>query len=931
MVNYLKIAAGLFLATICYNTKGQQFGGNNSAIKWKQINTGPVRVIFPKGEDSTAARITDIINYLDTTTLKSIGTKRKKINLILQDRTTISNAYVGLGPFRSEFFLTPVQNSFEQGSIPWPDQLASHEFRHVQQYNNFNVGFSKVLRSVFGEEGQALANDASIPNWFFEGDAVFNETNVSKQGRGRLPYFFKDYRSLWEANANYTWMKLRNGSLKDFIPDHYALGYLLVAYGYQHYGEDFWRKVTQDAASFRGITYPFQKAIEKYSGIPFYRFRSSAIDYFKKQFDSSVKRKNNLDSRSKFTNEDYPVLLNDSTSIYVRSSFSKTPEFVLRTNNEIKKIRKKDISIDNYFTYKNGRIVYAAYQPDTRWGYQDYSDIKVINIYNGIQKRITRRGKFFSPDINYDGDKIISVKVMQGGKNDLCILDGNDGHILQELTNKQNYFYTYPKFLNDSVIISAIRNSEGKMALSLFNIKSENEVLLTPLSFNVVGFPVIKNDTVYFSSSLGMNDELMALTLQDRKLFRSNLLGAYHPSISANKLAWSTYTNKGFKIHGTEIDKIKWSQISNEDYINATSDFGITVLNAKNKFLDKIPSHNYNVSNYKRNTRLFNFHSIEPEFSDPVYTFNIIGENLLNSLQSKLSFAYDRNENYKKTALSLIYAGMYPVLSGGVSYTLDRSAILQNKLIHWNESEVFGGINLPLNLSTGRSYTFANFGSQYVFNQSNFQEGVKPRKISYSYLYHFLNISSQVQQAKQNIYPSFGQSLNVRYQHTLTNFSGQQFLMNGYVYLPGIGKNHSFVINGAFLVKDTLRQINFSSGFPFSRGYSAFNFHQMFKYGINYHLPLFYPDAGFGNIVYLLRIRSNCFYDDTHVVDYNSNHLKVEGSFRSYGTEIFFDTKWWNQAPISLGIRYSHLMDRDIYNSNQNRWELILPINIFHN
>src|SRR6185295_13734080 len=175
----------------------------------------------------------------DNRTQQTIGSHGRKINLVLQNQTTISNAYVGLGPFRSEFFLTPSQNSFELGSLPWVDQLAIHEFRHVQQYNNFNVGLSKVVRILFGEEGQALANNASIPNWFFEGDAVFNETNVSRQGRGRLPFFYNDYRSLWLANKNYSWMKLRNGSYKDFVPDHYALGFLLVSYGREKYGDKF--------------------------------------------------------------------------------------------------------------------------------------------------------------------------------------------------------------------------------------------------------------------------------------------------------------------------------------------------------------------------------------------------------------------------------------------------------------------------------------------------------------------------------------------------------------------------------------------------------------------------------------------------------------------------------------------------------------------
>ncbi|MEO5781950.1 MAG: hypothetical protein ABIQ07_01685, partial [Ginsengibacter sp.] len=225
----------------------QQFGGNPPSIKWIQVNTPSARIIFPQQMDSSAIRISNIISYLDKSTQNTIGTRQRKINLVLQNQTTISNAYVGLGPYRSEFFLTPLQNSFELGSLQWADQLAIHEFRHVQQYNNFNVGLSNLLRTLFGDEGQTLANNAAIPNWFFEGDAVFNETNVSMQGRGRLPFFYKDYRSLWQADKNYSWMKLRNGSYKDFIPDHYALGYLLVAYGREKYGDDFWKNVTHDA------------------------------------------------------------------------------------------------------------------------------------------------------------------------------------------------------------------------------------------------------------------------------------------------------------------------------------------------------------------------------------------------------------------------------------------------------------------------------------------------------------------------------------------------------------------------------------------------------------------------------------------------------------------------------------------------------------
>jgi hypothetical protein len=54
----------------------------------------------------------------------------------------------------------------------------------------------------------------------------------------------------------------------------------------------------------------------------------------------------------------------------------------------------------------------------------------------------------------------------------------------------------------------------------------------------------------------------------------------------------------------------------------------------------------------------------------------------------------------------------------------------------------------------------------------------------------------------------------------------------------------------------------------------------------------------------------------------------VQIPFRSYGMEMFFDTKWWNQLPISFGIRYSRLVDLDLDGRGPNQWELILPLNI---
>ena len=99
----------------------------------------------------------------------------------------------------------------------------------------------------------------------------------------------------------------------------------------------------------------------------------------------------------------------------------------------------------------------------------------------------------------------------------------------------------------------------------------------------------------------------------------------------------------------------------------------------------------------------------------------------------------------------------------------------------------------------------------------------------------------------------------------------------------------------------------------------------MYRLGANYHMPFVYPDAGIGNIVYFLRVRGNFFFDYTRVF---SNNLVQTRDFRSAGLELFFDTKWWTQQPVNFGIRYSRLLDDDLYRINANQFEFILPINL---
>src|ERR1700709_86480 len=107
------VTCSVFLLILALGLQAQRFGGDPPSTKWQQVNNGAARVIFPKGVDTAAARIAMGEEQLSRNTLSTIGSRQQKINIVLHPNTIVSNGYVALGPFRSEFYLTPSQNSFE--------------------------------------------------------------------------------------------------------------------------------------------------------------------------------------------------------------------------------------------------------------------------------------------------------------------------------------------------------------------------------------------------------------------------------------------------------------------------------------------------------------------------------------------------------------------------------------------------------------------------------------------------------------------------------------------------------------------------------------------------------------------------------------------------------------------------------------------------
>jgi hypothetical protein len=124
------------------------------------------------------------------------------------------------------------------------------------------------------------------------------------------------------------------------------------------------------------------------------------------------------------------------------------------------------------------------------------------------------------------------------------------------------------------------------------------------------------------------------LQLNDKKIFQvsSSVTGNYFVNASDNKLVYSNFTADGYQLKEMnssgqkEIDLKAFELPANNVQVAKESDFSSLKLN-------DIVTRNFSVSKYKKGTGLLNFHSWRPYYEDPLFTYTLYGQNILNTLQ----------------------------------------------------------------------------------------------------------------------------------------------------------------------------------------------------------------------------------------------------------------------------------------------------------
>ena len=260
-----------------------QGSGHPVSVKWNHITSPYWNIIYPQGRYNEAARIGNIINLMNENPKYNNRHKNRKIDLILQTNQVIANGYVGIGPYRSEFYATPLQNSFLSTNTDWLDVLAVHEYKHVHQLNDTRVGITRLAGYLLGQGGWAGLKFLAMPDWYAEGDAISSETFLTSGGRGRSPQFTARQKALLLEGKKFKYAQMRGGSFRYELPNHYVFGHILHEYVRKNHGADTWYHVINRAAKYKkGPFYNFSLSLKKETGL-------GARELFKKAYEFSAK------------------------------------------------------------------------------------------------------------------------------------------------------------------------------------------------------------------------------------------------------------------------------------------------------------------------------------------------------------------------------------------------------------------------------------------------------------------------------------------------------------------------------------------------------------------------------------------------------------------------------------------------------------------
>lgn len=887
--------------------------GSDAPMKWSTIRTPDVRMIYPDTVSAVARRTLFYIRTVQPDISYGFRHGPMRIPFVMHPENFQSNGLVMYLPKRVEFLTSP---AIEGYSMPWYKQLVAHEYRHAVQYNNLDRGVIRALSYVLGQQGSTIGL-LCMPIWAMEGDAVMSETMMSSFGRGLQPSFSMAYRAMGSVGRDRCnidrWFC---GSYRDYIPDHYELGYQICSYAYERYGENVWDKV-----AWYGSRNPYVLATTRVALGKFYKTNVQKL--FRETFDELERYWASLPAtedsaatltelpEKNYTTYQWPLPLGDTAVLALKTDLDRVSRFVRidrRTGEERRICYTGQVSTRP--SLNGGRVWWTEYRRSKLFEQRVNSQLCYMDLADGIPRSVAGRRRALFPVetpgelgwVEYNPDGRYTVVVQRGADSvrRLATPDRGEVHGLawDDLT-----VAWYVLVTDDS-------------GMWIGRIDSEGVHPITEGAYITLSNLRAADGKLYYGSIASGRDEAHCYDLMARREYRisTSAYGSFSPAPAGGEVLLTTYDRRGYRVTEQAAD------ISDSLLIPVTpSRLPVNLVNPPRKRWDVVnldtvrfttsdsvaQCGDFRTKRYRKVPNLVNVHSWMPVAFNPFAAvdehvidlnvgFTLMSQNLLSNTEAYASYGWNRHEG-SLVNLGVRYFGL------GVRFDLDASyggnqlfyslsaydpetgnPVYQKRPAPDKYYSVGLSATLPLYFQQGyhtRQLSVStgwNYSNGMVANLDKIEWGVSGgisniQRIGFREGLHKLSFgvgfSDQVRMSHRDIAPRWGYTLSTNYTFNPANSHFSDLIsFYGQAYLPGFVLHNSLKVAATY--QTSLGGYKFPSGYaPLSyrstrlipRGFTSADIvsNNYTAASADYQLPVWCPEGGIGSVIYIKRIRLN--------------------------------------------------------------------------
>ncbi|PKQ64376.1 hypothetical protein BZG02_06045 [Labilibaculum filiforme] len=649
-----------------------------------------------------------------------------------------------------------------------------------------------------------------------------------------------------------------------------------------------------------------------------------------------------------YTNKRFPHLNESGEVIVLKEGLADAAYFeLISKEGKEEKIFVPGYDFNTGFDYQNGMLIWSERKEHLRWEKADKSVLVIYDTNTKQRSRIKNDNALFAPAFSDDGKQIVAVETDNVGDNKLVIINRETKKVVQRISLGKEEFALSPKWDSKNTIVYILLNRKGKHLVSI-DLNSEKRTSLFAFGKNELSQIELSKSYIFFTASFTGIDNVFAFDKSNKKIYQvtSSRFGARDAHVNGNQLYYSNYTSDGYVPVKTISQADNWKEWDGNYTVFPLAESLSEQLDEK-MVPDTTNLDRFQVKKYSKLAHLFNFHSWAPAFIDGLEQefdvgISVASQNKLSTLLTTVGYKKEEGYENGQFYVNLSYQGMFPIfdskLTVGKKETqfaslADRIAPVQvdTILVHrsLNQWEWENSVKFPFDISSGKystritpklTYSLIKLADmkytalattqtnplglgEYDFGVTDFTQEIMEYQL-FAY-----NIAKS---APRDVQYQWAQVLEFNYRHTPFGDSklGETWSTEGHLYFPGLVKHHGIKLYGGYQNRSSYNS-RFSNMIKSPRGMSDIYGEDIITTGLDYALPLFYPDWNIGPLAYFKRVKLNAFvdfgYQKGRFMDKNNNFNNYKDDYTSVGAELSTDLHLLRfSAPFNLGIRVGY-------------------------